>query len=97
MTMACSTETSKRRTKVYRTAARRCEKEAEWGACIYISFANQNTKNETLLKWTSDPEVIAFRKFFYPDELAGSLWWEDNDPRTLALCFMAAMVEAGDA
>lgn len=27
----------------------------------------------------------------------GSFWWDNADDRIVALCFMAAMVEAGDA
>lgn len=83
-----------KRVAIYREAARRCETEATWGACIYIFFAGHG--DTEIGPWHEDPEVEIFRAMFKPED-AGSLWWEDNDPRILALCFMAAMVEAGDA
>lgn len=47
-------------------------------------------------------EKILFGKYFMP-KYASSFWFGDpqepqnRNPRILALCFMAAMVEAGDA
>ena len=72
------------------------------GACWAITSIVEPTKlcNAEPDDDESWPAPVAlFRKMFKPEGLHGRWWWNggENDGRILALCFMAAMVEAGDA
>lgn len=106
--MNLSTErkrTRKQLAAIYRKAALNAEANHCYGSSCHeihrlVSF---NTMAERY-----GPEVIAFRNLFSPhgQDTTRAFWLNDYDRwdqgeqqnwRPLALCFMAAMVEAGDA
>ena len=96
--------TSTDRTAAFLRAAERTYVEAKWGACVYISGGETHHDHLPVEAWQAHPEVLAFSLLFRPDGFGDlGLWWEsgdedaDNAARVIALCFMAAMVEAGDA
>lgn len=88
---------------LYRKAARLLEKHpGKWAACgaIRVVIGEARVRVEA----PNEPEVRAFSAFFAPDpKFPNGFWFGDceagkaNDERIMALCFMAAMVEAGDA
>lgn len=91
--------------KVYREAAKQGAEGAIDGACVWIAWAQDKDGGA----YFCDPLVEEYSGLFKPGP--GVYWgelWADNihnprpDPatrecRVLALCFMAAIVEAGDA
>lgn len=92
--MASSTETA----KVYREAARLIEAgSANCGCCFAISLAGGRG-------YLPEGEHAKMMLKTFPEGMRGG-WGhyrahggdQDQSPRILALCFMAAMVEAGDA
>ena len=96
--MSRSTEEAKKRAAIYRKAARRIERAAHG----MFSCSTLNTI-------TGDGEAARrYAELFRPEDYNGECWghawangwdqWrERNACRIVALCFMAAMVEAGDA
>ena len=92
MKSATSTEGRKKRAALYRKTAQFIEQRGQ-GACCY-SLSKCGARGN---------EHMNFAAFFKPQNCGPYWWgvpsWEPNyhGPRILALCFMAAMVEAGDA
>lgn len=93
------------RASVYLEAARIGAEGSHDGACIWLMFA----QNKHADGHFCDPYGAAFSALFKPEYGVywGEQWAENlNDPRkcpetrncrVIALCLMAAMVEAGDA
>lgn len=87
-----------KRAAIYRKAAKMIEDKQACSSCIALDFAGAGEESRRKYSAVFRPEK--------PDDPAGIFWWRDcgchgtrryRDPRILALCFMAAMVEAGDA
>ena len=103
----CTERTKKRkRAAAYRSAARMIEMDSVAGgwSCWALELAlgvplHGSASHPTAIH----PDVIAYEDMYRPDSksLYPHRWGEAfDDPyncRVLALCFMAAMVEAGDA
>ena len=72
------------------------------GCCDALGLAEGETHPTDGAGCCLDVVAKAFSDMFRPPEVVG-FWWgdtfdtEEQNQRTLALCFMAAMVEAGDA
>jgi hypothetical protein len=88
---------TKRAANAFRHAAKAVE-DGQWCSCCNaINFSTDSTSFAERMN-------EAFKNYFKPDG-AGLWWWggcacrmtSTRGPRVLALCFMAAMVEAGDA
>ena len=97
--MKTSVAQRKKDAAVYRKAARRIERGENLTACFAIEAV-------TNIAYTQEPLCDRMRSIFAPD--SEKLYWlggivdgnhdhGDKQGRILALCFMAAMVEAGDA
>jgi transcription elongation factor Elf1 len=95
--MGTSTDTTKLRVRIYHAAAESIERQRHCGCCSAIR--NNDARNNF-------KEVDIFSDWFKPSKEDTLAYWfgkcscetQDNVPvRVLALCFMAAMVEAGDA
>lgn len=103
MNFKLSTE-GRNRAELYRKAAKLMEdgdRNARGSCCWAIGL----TKNPRIISFdgSMDDDCLAMKRIFRP---RGGIFWmgatnyydeEAHDRRILALCFMAAMVEAGDA
>lgn len=91
--------------KIYREAARLSEKHGMGESssfCCNAIFITAEGADDGDLNWCrrdSHPLVVAFHRVYRPDgEDEGDPYFGDDfAARVVALCFMAAMVEAGDA
>jgi hypothetical protein len=98
-----STETAKagkaRRAALYRSAARLIESGEEKYSCCAVGNVYSGYRASALMpsaEFESLPPVVAYAKAMLEGD-ALFTQFHDQDERALALCFMAAMVEAGDA
>lgn len=107
--MALRTDTVKRRAAIYRQAARSIENGADLYSCIAVMNACDDDKEGAKLAgkyvdvlvygledddWPSAEGRLQITGFAYGAREVGV---DEVDLRVLALCFMAAMVETGDA
>lgn len=101
--MRATFDTAKRAAKAYREAARLIERGEDLGCvggsrCRFSCCALQRVVGDVDASFLVSP----YRNLFL--HLPREGWWDNsypseeyNDWRVLALCFMAAMAEAGDA
>jgi hypothetical protein len=105
----CTERANKRRAAIYRKAARGVEQNVGSGAiygyaCNAIEAVQGKVSGEIFAPWREDSDASkSFKAVFSPGhENRFGFFGEMNsdgsrDCRVVALCFMAAMVEAGDA
>ena len=97
----------KQRARVYREAARIVaefeDRDSGAGSCSAIADA-MFPESDTLSAWERSKEsanISIYQGLFSPSDFSEGYWGEFWDApracRCIALCFMAAMVEAGDA
>lgn len=81
---------------IYRAAAKRIS-ECDYGAfsCVTISQAGGDSEDYAKLFRPSEKEDSALWGMGWSEDIKN--WRQRNNCRIIALCFMAAMVEAGDA
>ena len=90
--------------KVYRDIADKIERDKETHTCVALWKHIQASGVDTGSSYMH-PLYVGFAELFSPDGHRPHVaWWLPNEDefdrkawRILALCFMAAMVEAGDA
>ena len=97
-----STDTAnKEDAAIYRAAAELvADPRQNWASCYAVNFAARGMRGEFDAPHPASErysKLFSPRKVNDPDVAWGAEWDDIHGCRVLALCFMAAMVEAGDA